>query len=67
MAELWKSLPPDTLIKLIQYQFDNYGDKLELLSEATSPVTISKGAEEEHLDGIARFMTEKPNTDQKDE
>ena len=67
MAELWKSLSPETLAKLIQYQHETYGDKLEFFAQATSPIMINTVGEVGSIDQISRFMKEKPNTDDKDE
>lgn len=29
---LWECIPPETLVKLIQYQWEHYGTKLEILA-----------------------------------
>lgn len=50
---LWECLQLESLVKLIQYQWDNYGLKLELL--------IDIYREMESLEEIDRLMRQKPH------
>lgn len=46
---LWQCLKPEDLVKLIQYQWEHYGTKLELL-------TITPFSEIEPIEEIDRLM-----------
>ena len=49
---LWQCLPDETIIKLILYQWDNYGLKLELLADIY--------ADWESLEEIDQLMRQAP-------
>jgi hypothetical protein len=50
---LWECLPPESLVRLIQYQWEHYGTKLELLMAVPA-------REFEDLGEIDRIMRQRP-------
>ena len=61
---IWQLLKPEQLAKIIQYQYDVYGENILKSFEELEPVVIEEGLEEEleqdHLEETAHFMQETP-------
>ncbi len=58
MSQLWESLSPKDLVALVEYQWNEYGLKAELLSEKPF-TTYDTGAEVEELIEIDHLMRER--------
>ena len=56
--ELWKCLPSEAVVKLVEYQWRHYNLRLELLSGKEPDVSVR--AQLEGSDEIIKLMSQKP-------